>query len=148
MALESLNNFLARCARTVCSVSRALAGGVTGQEVDYAVLQIDSVMRNILRLEGLLSGLDGWDQAISSLQDMLSLFRQLLLSVQSSYQEESCFQTRTQLSGQRGRPRYNITLEQLEFFIDCGFTVRAMASMLHVSDTTIHRRMRYVCKII
>ncbi|XP_052240257.1 uncharacterized protein LOC127850897 isoform X3 [Dreissena polymorpha] len=42
----------------------------------------------------------------------------------------------------RGRPVYVISREQLEFFIEAGFTRRQMADLLHVSDSSVKRRLR------
>ncbi|KAH3867522.1 hypothetical protein DPMN_030651, partial [Dreissena polymorpha] len=41
----------------------------------------------------------------------------------------------------RGRPVYVISREQLEFFIEAGFTRRQMADLLHVSDSSVKRRL-------
>ncbi|XP_052272580.1 uncharacterized protein LOC127873051 isoform X2 [Dreissena polymorpha] len=42
----------------------------------------------------------------------------------------------------RGHPVYVISREQLEFFIEAGFTRRQMADLLHVSDSSVKRRLR------
>ena len=39
-------------------------------------------------------------------------------------------------SGDRGRPQYNITKEQLEYFIEFGFSARQIATLLDVSEAT------------
>ncbi|CAC5376050.1 unnamed protein product [Mytilus coruscus] len=41
-----------------------------------------------------------------------------------------------------GRPRYHISREQLEFLVEIGFSRKCMASLLHVSISSIKRRLR------
>lgn len=45
-------------------------------------------------------------------------------------------------NGQRGRPRYKIMREQLEFFLDQNFTSAEIASLLGVSESTVKRRIQ------
>ena len=45
-------------------------------------------------------------------------------------------------SGDRGRSRYNITEEQLEYFLDFGFTATEISAMLGVSEPTVRRRLQ------
>lgn len=56
---------------------------------------------------------------------------------EASYQADTC-----QL-GTCGRPRFNVTPEQLQYFLDHRFTVPAIATMLGVSIRTVRRRMTY-----
>ena len=44
-------------------------------------------------------------------------------------------------SGRQGRPKYIITKDHLEFFIERQFNTRDMAAMMNVSIRTIERRM-------
>ena len=43
-------------------------------------------------------------------------------------------------SGNRGRPKFNITKEQLEFMLEYKFTVPQISKMLNVSTSTIETR--------
>ena len=43
------------------------------------------------------------------------------------------FQCEKVFNGDRGRPRYNITKQQLEYFLDFGFTVTGISAMLGAS---------------
>ena len=45
-------------------------------------------------------------------------------------------------SGCKGRPRYEIPHEQLELFLEYGFSLRKMAEMLGVSEKTVGRRLK------
>ena len=51
-------------------------------------------------------------------------------------------QTSTTLSGDRGRLQYDISKEQLEYFIEFGFKALQIAVMLGVSEATVRRRYR------
>ena len=46
-----------------------------------------------------------------------------------------------QFTVRRGRPRYEVTKEQLEFFVERRFSVSEMASLLNVSPRTVERRL-------
>jgi hypothetical protein len=45
-------------------------------------------------------------------------------------------------TGNRGRPSYNITREQIEYFIDYGFKAGEIATLLGVSVATVRRRLQ------
>ncbi|CAC5384765.1 unnamed protein product [Mytilus coruscus] len=45
--------------------------------------------------------------------------------------------------GNRGRPVYDITKDQLEYLVDLSFTGTEMAKLLQVSHSTIKRRLRF-----
>lgn len=44
-------------------------------------------------------------------------------------------------TGNRGRPKFDISREQLEYFLEKGFKATEIAKMLAVSDKTIYRRL-------
>lgn len=52
------------------------------------------------------------------------------------------FQSAREHSGLRGRPKFRITESQLSYLIDNGFKGVDMATMLGVSEATIHRRLK------
>ena len=45
-------------------------------------------------------------------------------------------------TGFRGRPKFDIPIEQLVYLLDNGFKVSDIASLLFVSEKTIHRRLQ------
>ncbi|KAJ8032735.1 hypothetical protein HOLleu_22763 [Holothuria leucospilota] len=51
---------------------------------------------------------------------------------------------RVKRRGHRGSPKYNITEGQLRFLVNCRFNKKQIASILHVSVKTVHRRLKYV----
>eukprot|EP00794_Sanderia_malayensis_P001485 gene1485-1642_t len=44
--------------------------------------------------------------------------------------------------GRAGRPKYDITEEQLQVLLQAGFKIPSIASLLHVSKRTVERRMQ------
>ena len=46
-----------------------------------------------------------------------------------------------QFTVRRGRPRYEVTREQLELFVERRFSVSEMASLLNISPRTVERRL-------
>ena len=81
--------------------------------------------------------------------DVLPFGRDLLRLIQSA-REIICLQEYTRpvyydvaahSNGNRGRPRCQITREQIEFFLDQNFTSSEIASLLGVSERTVKRRV-------
>ena len=52
-----------------------------------------------------------------------------------------CCQTGRIFSGNRGRPKYNISREQLELYLHYGFSLNKISEMLFVSTKTVRRRI-------
>lgn len=77
-------------------------------------------------------------------REILSLIElakeQLELTMRRS--EDNPYQARTEISGRKGRTRFIISLEQLQYFVDNGFTATDMSAMLGVSRSTVERRLR------
>lgn len=47
-----------------------------------------------------------------------------------------------------GAPRYDITRQQLQFLVQCGFQIKRMKQLLGVSQKTVKRRLRYTCHFV
>ena len=76
--------------------------------------------------------------------DRLNNVRQILLAaidVDEASDQEG-YLTDCQISLHKGRPRFKISKEQLDFFVESGFTVPNTAGLLNVSCSTVERRMR------
>ncbi|CAB4003495.1 Hypothetical predicted protein [Paramuricea clavata] len=52
------------------------------------------------------------------------------------------YRTECQISVRRGRPRFKISKEQLDFFVENGFAVPNIACLLNLSCSTVEIRMR------
>ena len=76
--------------------------------------------------------------------DRLNNVRQILVAAfdvgEASDQEG--YLTDCQISLHKGRPRFKISKEQLDFFVESKFTVPNIAGLLNVSCSTVERRMR------
>ena len=55
---------------------------------------------------------------------------------------EMCIHSEKTHNGNRGRPRYAITAQQLQYFIYFGFKAPEIASVLGVSESTLRRRLK------
>ena len=76
--------------------------------------------------------------------DRLNNVRQILVTaidVDEASDQEG-YLTDCQISLHKGRPRFKISKEQLDFFVESGFTVPNIAGLLNVSCSTVERRMR------
>ena len=65
-----------------------------------------------------------------------------MIQLEKGDQNADGFQCEKVFNGHRGRPRYNITKQQLEYFLDFGFTATGISAMLGVSEPTIRRRLQ------
>ena len=85
---------------------------------------------------------------IPSREAVLSLLRQAAVLLIVGSDDVDCGKSSVSiwaeilLSGQRGRPRFFISKEKLEFLLDMKFTSEEIASMLCVSASTVKRRIR------
>jgi hypothetical protein len=52
-----------------------------------------------------------------------------------------CYRIGRIFSGERGRPKYNISREQLELYLHYGFSLSKISEMLFVSTKTVSRRI-------
>ena len=62
--------------------------------------------------------------------------------IEKGDENTSGFQCEKVFDGDRGRPRYNTTKQQLEYFLDFGFTATGISAMLGVSEPTIRRYLQ------
>ncbi|KAJ7352785.1 hypothetical protein OS493_033846 [Desmophyllum pertusum] len=65
----------------------------------------------------------------------------LMLEIERANQQSIGYRACAQGDERRGRPSFHITEEQLSFFIEQGFKVKDISSMLNVSVRTVERRM-------
>ena len=56
--------------------------------------------------------------------------------------DQEGYLTDCQISLHKGRPRFKISKEQLDFFVESGFTMPNITGLLNVSCSTVERRMR------
>ena len=118
-------------------ISRKLkTRNLRSHEMDYIYFTLDRV-EHILAL---------CVQAFSVEAEIFSLFSEAKKCLIGSENELSGiaqgFQSDKVFPGDRGRPRYDITRQQLEHFKQYGFSAVDMAAMLGVSEATVRRRFQ------
>jgi len=123
---------------SVCSmfqeISRKLVtGNLRSDEMDYIYFTVDRV-EHILALSVQVFSVE------SELFSLLSEAKYLIGSEQPA--TDQSFQSDKVFTGDRGRPRYNITRQQLEYFKQFAFKAVEMAAMLGVSEATVRRRLQ------
>ena len=81
-------------------------------------------------------------QRLSQLKEAIVLLQSIWREYQNSIEERSATQysVAVEHTQQKGRPRFSITREQLEYLRSLSFTWDTIASMLGVSRMTIYRR--------
>ncbi|CAB4000071.1 Hypothetical predicted protein, partial [Paramuricea clavata] len=99
--------------------------------------------------EGLITRLD-WiinmmTRSASSLQIDNELLQTLIHSANSLGEADKdiyhCYRVGRIFSGERGRPKYNISREQLELYLHYGFSLGKISEMLFVSTKTVRHRI-------
>lgn len=105
-------------------------------EADYLYYKLDR-LETILSQYAQLANID--DRVFCCISEVKYLIRN---EIQRNEGNGDGFQCEMVFSGDRGRPRYNITEEQLEYFLDFGFTATEISAMLGVSEPTVRRRLQ------
>ena len=94
------------------------------------------------RLEWLLSIVTRYYQTNVIEREILNLLRKALTCLTEVCDPEyNNVAAETIFTGTRGRPSYNVPREQLDFLVERQFSVRQMASILGVSESTAQRRL-------
>ena len=80
--------------------------------------------------------------ATGTSQGTLDCLLPVIVSLRRRQEEEDGerYYLRTTCSG-RGRPKFALTLEQLQYLLDHGFCVSEIDSLLGISRSTVHRRI-------
>ena len=113
-------------------VISTLEGHGCSNSIGYAQYKVDWLIGLFLRIGG------GLEESI--LPHLLQAKQVLSIS---DDQEEICGIATPPLlqTGLKGRPRFDISLEQLSYLLDNGFKVTDIASLLCVSSKTVYRRL-------
>ena len=105
--------------------------------VDSIAYRIDWLYGCALRYSAVFPGLIG-EQVVELLRAAKDSLSTIL-----NYAEDTSFHVeQSVLTGTRGRPKFNITKEQLQFLLERGFSVPDIAQIISVSVSTIERRLR------
>ena len=105
--------------------------------LEYALFQVDVLYQAVQRFSDILPEGDAiLDRVYNVCQILVAA-----IDVDEASDHEG-YRTECQISVRRGRPRFKISKEQLDFFVESGFTVPHIACLLNVSSSTVERRMR------
>ena len=107
---------------------------VDTEQLDHISLRLEQIASHLLRLCG-VNIVD--DETHHFVSQALNCLREV-----DEINSEIPFVIESVNSGRRGRPSYNISCEQLNYFFNHQFSVRDIACALGVSQSTIFRRMR------
>ena len=101
--------------------------------IDFARYRVEWLCSVLLRLGGNLE-----ESLLPHLQEA-----QQMLAILDNDQYFSCgrYPPPVVETGIRGRPKFYIPKEQLEYFIEYGFKATDIAKMLYVSEKTVYRRL-------
>ena len=101
-------------------------------DIDLIKLRLDYINRMLVTL-------DIPDEIINIMSSVhLQLER---LTHDNSYCQQDQYQAPTSHPSGRGRPKIDISLEQLAFLVDQGFTANEMSGVLGVGKRTVQRRI-------
>ena len=104
------------------------------EQFDAIIFRLEQLASHILRL----CDVNLVDDAIQHYVTQAMCYLHCVEELQSEYS----FTVDSFHSGQRGRPCFNISCEQLTYFLNYQFSIADIAKALGVSQSTISRRMR------
>ena len=113
----------------ITRISHELEFNVTQEKIFDLLFEIDCTIQAVAYLD-----------SIAPVSD--KVYEELLAARKLT--EDKCsnsLRLEQQRDGNRGRPSYVITKEQLECLVDLGFNATQMKDLLHVSKRTIERRL-------
>ncbi len=105
--------------------------------VEHAIFRVDMLYQAALRFSDLLP--EG-DLVLDRLREVLEILLECFGQDERT-DIDGGYRIERQLTVRKGRPRYEVNKEQLEFFVERRFTVSEMARLTNVSLRTIERRL-------
>jgi hypothetical protein len=132
-AAQERRQFIRNMRLSLLDLSRRLEHGATEDDVDYVIFRLRQITRHLLRL----GGVEGLPEEV---QNNLLTVTMLLNQVEDEHIRPAVQPTRHH--GCRGRPRFEIPREQLEYLVSYDFSFVDIAKALGVSVSTINRRAR------
>ena len=108
--------------------------------LDTFVVSLELVYRDLVAQQ-LLNGPGGDDANLNEGARLVQTTLQMLMRLKEETYISSSHSTQPTVSAAIGRPRFNISVEQLSFLVENRFTVPQMADTLGVSVRTVHRRL-------
>ena len=143
-AMEAIENILQSLLSDIRTIDE---GAVTLVRVDSHIALTERLLRGVTVLLSCDHVAPGFmEAALRSTQQVMSTLVSIadqLNGARSGNGSFGCYPDVATISfeGQRGRPRVDITEDVLIYFFDHGFSATTIAMLLHVSLSTIRRRM-------
>ncbi|XP_051977989.1 uncharacterized protein LOC127639797 isoform X2 [Xyrauchen texanus] len=126
----------AHIAEFLISLGQRIAGPVSDDDVDSILYQIENVV-SLLGKCADRSSFGNLDNVLEKLQEAYELLASTRDTTSHGYKALVLKQT-----GEKGRPAFNITMDQLEYLLELDFTVPEISRLLHVSLSTVKRRLK------
>lgn len=127
-----LSQFLQSLRNVLLDMSRRLEQDVNEDLVDYVMFRMDQISQHLFRMS-----ID--TPVFHEVQRSLAVVTSLLSEAEGNMHSATpC--TSQQATG--GRPKFEISMEQLQYLVDWDLTSRDIAEALGVSQSTIKRRLR------
>ena len=125
----------------ITGMCRAVLEGVTASKIDSLLALAERLLRIFVMLLALSSADLVMVENVRKMQEVVDNLDRILYDLSSHDYEDYGYHLRVSFSGDRGRPRIVITTQMLEYFFGHGFSASTTARLLHVSLTTLRRRM-------
>lgn len=104
--------------------------------IDSVLYGIDWLYNSLVRYLGAYNSVS--DHLVGIVRDA----KDLLQSLVHEYEAPNSYRTEQISSGGRGRPKFDVSRDQLEFLLERGFSVPDVAHMLGLSVRTTERRLQ------
>lgn len=104
--------------------------------IDSVLYRIDWLYNSLVRYLGAYNSVS--DHLVGIVRDA----KDLLQSLVHEYEAPNSYRTEQISSGGRGRPKFDVSRDQLEFLLERGFSVPDVAHMLGLSVRTTERRLQ------
>ena len=136
---SSLDSFFERALGLVNEVNRLLCTAENDEDlVEYCIATLENILTNCVNLFGIIE-----EQQYNCIIDAVQTFLFILTSRIRGDEGRTSSAYRAPVHGfAAGRPRYNITFDQLCFLVGENFNTRRIANCLGVSVSTVLRRLR------
>ena len=137
MAEQERHDFVRSLRLSLLDLARRIEHASSTDEVEYVIFRLRQITRHLLRLEGVDGLTEEVRNSLVSVSSMLSEVEQ-----QQQQQQSRQNVVAAEGSGRVGRPRLEITAEQLEYLFGYDLTFRDVAEALGLSESTVKRRAR------
>ena len=113
-------------------------GHISSSTFDYLRYKSELLYEHAVRLSPTDSSNVAYNEVLFKLRQVAIILREL----EPTDEQLTRFQTTTGGGGNRGRPKFIISQEQLEYLISNGFSAVDIGRLLQVSLSTVRRRLR------